>query len=78
MRVVYLSVREEDGLLTTFDIEEYYARRDATRVCLLDSFERWKTVKEENNLKNDKEVAEMLLDLYTADKSSRESKNQLW
>ena len=43
---------------------QYYTKRYATREYLLDALKTWKAVKIENNLKNDKEVAEFLLDVY--------------
>ena len=49
----------------------YFAKRDATKVCLLEAFDRWKVVKEENDLKSDKQVAEMLLDLYMKESTKR-------
>ena len=47
------------------------AGRDATKACLLEAFDRWKVVKEENDLKSDKQVAEMLLDLYMKESTKR-------
>ena len=42
----------------------YLARRDATKIYLFDTFERWRALKESKNLKSDKDVAEMLLESY--------------
>ena len=42
----------------------YLARRDATKIYLFDTFERWRVLKESKNLKSDKDVAEMLLESY--------------
>ena len=42
----------------------YLARRDATKIYLFDTFERWRALKESKNLKSDKDIAEMLLESY--------------
>ena len=43
----------------------YQARRDATKIYLLDEqFARWRQLKSDLNLKTDKEVATLLLDSY--------------
>ena len=56
--------------------KQYFAKRDATKVCLLGAFDRWKAVKEENRLRSDQQVAEMLLDLY-ADTKSRDANKEM-
>ena len=61
------------GKKATSERKEYFARRDATRVCLLEANDRWKAVKEENNFNNDRQVAKMLLDFY-----ARESTKKMW
>jgi hypothetical protein len=46
--------------------KEYFDRRNASRVYLLDSFPRWRAFKEENGIETDRDVANMLLDWYMA------------
>jgi hypothetical protein len=46
--------------------KEYFDRRNASRVYLLDSFPRWTAFKEENGIETDRDVANMLLDRYMA------------
>ncbi|XP_028408627.1 uncharacterized protein LOC114531170 isoform X2 [Dendronephthya gigantea] len=43
---------------------EYDKKRDASKVCLFYTFERWRAFKEEHKLKTDQHVAECLLDHY--------------
>ena len=48
---------------------EYDKKRDASKVCLFDAFEKWRAFKEEHKLKTDQHVAEFLLDNYAARKT---------
>ena len=56
--------------------KEYHAKRDATKVCLLESYERWKEVKKKHNFTKDVEVANMLLDCYEREISQRN--REIW
>jgi hypothetical protein len=49
----------------------YDKKRDASRIFLLDAFERWRAFKQEHNLKTDQNVADFLLDHYAL-------RNTLW
>ena len=49
----------------------YDKKRDASKVFLFDTFERWRAFKEERNLKTDQNVADFLLDNYAR-------RNALW
>ncbi|XP_028411412.1 uncharacterized protein LOC114533974 [Dendronephthya gigantea] len=44
--------------------KDYIAKRDSTKVALYEQFQRWRSLKEELDLKTDKQLAEMLLDNY--------------
>ncbi len=46
--------------------KEYVANRDASKVYLFDCFARWRSLKEERNLRTDRDVANMLLNEYMA------------
>ncbi|CAB4006537.1 Hypothetical predicted protein [Paramuricea clavata] len=46
------------------DRKAYFAKRNASKVCLNTSIERWKRLKEENDIKSDQEFADILLNLY--------------
>jgi hypothetical protein len=46
------------------DRKAYFAKRNASKVCLNTSFERWKRLKEENEITSDQEFADILLNLY--------------
>lgn len=44
--------------------KEYIAKRDSTKVGLYEQFQRWRSLRDELNLKTDKRLAEILLDNY--------------
>ena len=46
--------------------KEYYVNRDASKVYLFDCFARWRSFKEERNLRTDRDVANILLNEYMA------------
>ena len=53
------------------DRKEYYANRDASKIYLFDLFPRWKALKDEKNLRSDKDVAQLLLDAYESENKLR-------
>jgi hypothetical protein len=52
------------------DRKAYFAKRHAYKVCLNTSIERWKRLKEENEITSDQEFADILLNLYEASRHS--------
>ncbi|XP_028417582.1 uncharacterized protein LOC114542029 [Dendronephthya gigantea] len=44
--------------------KDYIAKRDSTKIALYEQYQRWRCLKDELNLKTDKQLAEMLLDHY--------------
>ena len=40
------------------------ARRDSSRITLLDSFERWRNLRENLGMSKDKDLAKFLMDFY--------------
>ena len=46
--------------------KQYETKRDASRVVLVDAFEKWREFREEHGLKTDQNVAEFLLNFYAA------------
>jgi hypothetical protein len=52
--------------------KEYLKRRDATKICLYKQFTRWRELKEQFQVKTDKEVAAFLLNKhYSSTKETR-------
>ena len=52
--------------------KEYLKRRDATKICLYEQFTRWRELKEQIQVKTDKEVAAFLLNKhYSSTKDTR-------
>ena len=45
-------------------LKKLQKKRNASRVCLYEAFERWRVFKDEHNLKSDKDLAEFLLNSY--------------
>lgn len=41
-----------------------YLKRDSSRINLLDSFQRWRDLREKLNMSKDKDLAKFLMDFY--------------
>ena len=52
-------------------VKELQKKRNASRVCLYEAFERLRVFKDEHNLKSDKDVAEFLLNSYNVKNTLR-------
>ena len=55
----FLSIEEKDSRRKSF-----YAKRDATKVNLLQSFYRWRTLRNELQLSKDKQLADFQINFY--------------
>jgi hypothetical protein len=61
---VHLSNQGQGGKSLGNKAKEYLKRRDATKICLYEQFTRWRELKEQLQVKTDKEVAAFLLDKH--------------
>ena len=51
-----------------------YAKRDSSKINLLDSFQRWRDLGEKLNMSSDKELANFLMDCYESAQENEPSR----